>query len=319
MEEVIKKYIIDGEDSEVFAISLVDEPAIEKDWVVLSKQERQPIMLRDEKRHMLYGCVLRADYPIYRYNENYGEYFLQFSRESINAIEKRFMKDGLLQSFTVDHEEEVGGIYITESWIKEDEQFDKSVKLGIGKDVAVGSWFIGAYVDSNDIWKKIEAGDWNGFSVEAMVAVAEEQIFSKQTPKEEEEKKVEMMEEATPAPAAEPEPVQETPVVNEEVSPNEPPPVPDEAKVEEQTPAPEETKPEEAEQPNPLDDVVKQLQAEVEALKNKNEELEESVKGLKKENKKLSQLPSTDPTNTNGGQKTGDTWKAWRQVAKRYY
>ena len=312
MEEVIKKYLIDGEESEVFAVSLVDQPAIESDWIALAKQERQQIMLRDDKRHMLYGCVLRADFPIYRYNEQYGEYYLQFSKEAINAIEKRYMRDGLLQSFTVDHEEEVGGIYITESWIKEDEQFDKSVKLGIGKDCAVGSWFVGAYVDSNDLWKKIEAGDWNGFSVEAMVAVAEEQIFSKQTPEKEEEVK---LEEAAPAP----EPVQETPEANEEPSVNEPPPVPTEDKVEEQTPENEEVKDEEVEQPNPLDDVVKQLQAEIEALKNKNDELEESVKGLKKENKKLSQLPSANPTNTTGGNKNGDTWRAWREAARRFY
>ena len=314
MEE-IKIYEVDGSESEVFAISLVCQPAIEKDFVYMAKEEKRPVMLMNDEKRKLYGCVLRANHTIYRNNPKYGEYFLRFSPEAIEKIQKRYMQEELGGTWTVDHKKPVDGVHVIESWIKLSEQ-DKSTALGIGEDCAPGSWFIGATVDNNDVWDSIKLGKQKGFSIESILAIAEEQIFSKQTPKEEEEKKVEMMEEATePAP----EPATETPATNEEVSPNEPPPVPDEAKVEEQTPEPEETKPEEAEQPNPLDDVVKQLQAEVEALKNKNEELEESVKGLKKENKKLSQLPSTDPTNTNGGQKTGDTWKAWRQVAKRYY
>lgn len=293
--EMIKKYQIDGGSSEVFAISLVEEPAIESDWIALAKEKRQ-IMLKDEKKRMLYGCVLRADFPIYRYNPTYGEYFLQFSKDAIEKIQKKYMQDGLLQSFTIDHEEDASGLYVTESWIKESEEFDKSRALGIGDDCAVGSWFAGVYVDSNDIWKKIEAGGWNGFSIEGMIAIAEEEIFSKQTPKEEK------LEEVAPAPV--PEPVVEQPVepVVEQTPSPEPPPVPTE-----ETPTPESAVVEEAKpQDNDITEVIKSLKAEIAALKDLNHSLTDKVKDL-------STQPSAKPVNVfpnNGG--SASNYTDWR-------
>lgn len=301
MSEMIKKYIVDGNESEVFAISLVDLPAIESDWVALAKEKKQEIMLKDEKKHMLYGCVLRADFPIYRYNPTYGEYFLQFGKEAIEQMQKRFMKDSLLQSFTVNHEEDANGIYITESWIKLSEN-DKSTALGIGEDCAPGSWFIGAYIDSNDIWQKVQSGEWNGFSIEGLISLAEQEIFSKQTPKEEK------LEEVAPTP--EPSPAVETPAepVVEQPSPNEPPPVP----TEEVKPEPvveEAPKVEQPKQDNDVAELIKSLKAEIDALKDLNHNLVDKVKNL-------SSQPSAKPVNVNAGNGSSNNYTAWRQQMK---
>lgn len=302
--ENIKKYIVDGDESEVFAISLVEEPAIESDFIALAKQKRE-VLLKDEKRHKVYGCVLRANFPIYRYSEQYGEYYLEFTADAIEKISKRFMKEMMQHQWTEDHRESIEGVYVTESWIKESEEFDKSKALGIGEDCAVGSWFIGAYIDSNDVWQKVEEGEFKGFSVEALVGINDDDIFSKQEVKAEEQPVVE------PQPQAEPTP---EPQVEPTPSPNEPPPVPQEAieptpepqpqeeAVEPQTPTPE---------PNPLEDTIKSLQAEIDALKTK-------IADLTEENKELGKLPSADPVKPNAKPNSNDAWENWRKIAKQY-
>jgi FtsZ-binding cell division protein ZapB len=310
--ENIKKYIVDGDESEVFAISLVEEPAIESDFIALAKQKRE-VLLKDEKRHKVYGCVLRANFPIYRYSEQYGEYYLEFTADAIEKISKRFMKEMMQHQWTEDHRESIEGVYVTESWIKESEEFDKSKALGIGEDCAVGSWFIGAYIDSNDVWQKVEEGEFKGFSVEALVGINDDDIFSKQE--------------------AESTPVVETPTATETVaepvveqpSPNEPPPVPAEAVVEEpvqetvvETPTEPQEQPSEPQEqptpepePNPLEDTIKSLQAEIDALKTK-------IADLTEENKELGKLPSADPVKPNAKQNRNDAWENWRKIAKQY-
>ena len=289
----IKKYIVDGDDSEVFAISLVEEPAVESDYIALAK-EKQQIMLKDEKRHMVYGCALRADFPIYRYSPEYGEYYIEFTKEAISKIARRFMKDGYLQNFTADHEKDAEGIYVAESWIKESEEFDKSKALGIGDDCAIGSWFIGAYVDSNDLWRKVESGEWNGFSVEAFVGLTPEEL-TKQTPKEEK------LEEVAPTP--EPVVANPEPAVEPEPSP-EPPPVPtEEVKPE---PVVEQPKVEQPKQDNDIAEVIKSLKAEIDALKDLNHSLTDKVKDLSTE-------PSAKPVNVNSGNGgEGNSYTQWR-------
>lgn len=301
--ENIKKYIVDGDESEVYAISLVEEPAIESDFIALAKQKRE-VLLKDEKRHKVYGCVLRANFPIYRYSEQYGEYYLEFTADAIEKISKRFMKEMMQHQWTEDHRESIEGVYVTESWIKESEEFDKSKALGIGEDCAVGSWFIGAYIDSNDVWRKVEEGDFKGFSVEALVGINDDDIFSKQTIKQE----------AEPQPQAEPTP---EPQVEPQPSPNEPPPVPQEAIEPTTEPQPQEepqtepqVEPQAEPEPNPLEDTIKSLQAEIDALKTKIGELQE-------ENKELGKLPSADPVKPNA-KPNNDAWANWRKIAKQY-
>lgn len=302
--ENIKKYIVDGDESEVYAISLVEEPAIESDFIALAKQKRE-VLLKDEKRHKVYGCVLRANFPIYRYSEQYGEYYLEFTADAIEKISKRFMKEMMQHQWTEDHRESIEGVYVTESWIKESEEFDKSKALGIGEDCAVGSWFIGAYIDSNDVWRKVEEGDFKGFSVEALVGINDDDIFSKQTIKQE----------AEPQPQAEPTP---EPQVEPQPSPNEPPPVPQEAIEPTTEPQPQEepqtepqVEPQAEPEPNPLEDTIKSLQAEIDALKTK-------IADLTEENKELGKLPSADPVKPNAIKNSNDAWENWRKIAKQY-
>ena len=300
--ENIKKYIV-GMDSETYAISLVEEPAIEEDFVALAKQKEQILFVINEK-HMIYGAVLVPDKDIYR-NNGEQEYFISFTKESIEKMSQEYMKEYRQREVTLDHEEYATEICLVETWLKSDMNCDKSVALGLNPNLPIGTWFAGMKVNNIETWERIKNGELKGFSVESMVSLED---FAKQTIKQEAEPQAEPVVEPTPEPQVEPTP-----------SPNEPPPVPQEEVVE-PTPEPQpqeepETEPQvepQAEpEPNPLEDTIKSLQAEIDALKTKIGELQE-------ENKELGKLPSADPVKPNAKPNSNDAWENWRKIAKQY-
>ena len=302
--ENIKKYIV-GMDSETYAISLVEEPAIEEDFVALAKQKEQ-ILFETNEKHMIYGAVLVPDKDIYR-NNGEQEYFISFTKESIEKMSQEYMKEYRQREVTLDHEEYATEICLVETWIKSDMNCDKSVALGLNPNLPIGTWFAGMKVNNIETWERIKNGELKGFSVESMVSLED---FAKQAIKQEAEPTPEPQAEPTPEPQVEPQP-----------SPNEPPPVPQEAIEPTPEPQPQEeavepqiepqTEPTPEPEPNPLEDTIKSLQAEIDALKTKIGELQE-------ENKELGKLPSADPVKPNANKNNNDAWENWRKIAKQY-
>ena len=158
-----------GLDSDVFAISLVDEPAIESNFIYLSKEKPVQICLETSEKHIVMGAVLIPDKPIYR-NQDNEEFYIQFSKETIEKLAHNYLANDRVYSFTKEHEDVADGIYVVETWLKTSEN-DKSKDYGI--DVPVGSWLMAAKVENEEIWQKIKAGEMNGFSIEAFVNLDE--------------------------------------------------------------------------------------------------------------------------------------------------
>ena len=170
----LKLYEINADESEVYAVSCVDFPAVESNFIFMNKQEKQPlyINLESNEKRMVYGCALRSDFPIYR-KHNDEEFYIKFSSKCIEKLSKKFMKNGFQSNWTTDHQEIAEGLTVVESWLKVDMEKDKSIALGLDKDLALGSWFIGCSVDNDEVWETIKSGKWNGFSIEAMVVMDE--------------------------------------------------------------------------------------------------------------------------------------------------
>ena len=115
MAKKIKKYKV-GIDSETYAISMVESPAIESDFVALSKEEEKRVFLESDERHMCYGAALIPDKDIYR-NNGEQEFYISFTKESIEKMSQDFMKNYRQNEVTLDHEEMANDITITESWL----------------------------------------------------------------------------------------------------------------------------------------------------------------------------------------------------------
>mgnify|MGYP002522797493 CR=1 FL=1 len=176
MARKIKKFKV-GIDSETYAISLVESPAIEEQFVALSKEEeKQEVYLEADTKYMVYGAVLVPDKDIYR-NDGEKEFYISFTKESIEKMSQDFMKEYRQKEVTLDHEEAANEVTVVESWIKADLFKDKSVALGLNETLPVGTWFAGMKVNNIETWNRIKAGELKGFSVESLISLEE---FSKQ-------------------------------------------------------------------------------------------------------------------------------------------
>lgn len=178
MDKKLKKYRVVPSTSDVFAVSLVDEPAVDSSFIALSKQHTpMDFKIHNEEKRMLYGVALRADYPIYR---RYGdeEFYLTFDKNAIERLVNKFMSNYGQRNFTIDHMEPAEGIVITESWIVKDVMNDKANALGL-KNFSEGSWIIGTKINNDEIWQSIKDGRWNGFSIESWIDMEEIEEFKK--------------------------------------------------------------------------------------------------------------------------------------------
>lgn len=174
----IRKYQLDEEGfAGVYAMSVVDMPAIEVDFVALKKQtDRVKMAEVNEERRMLYGPALIPDQLIYRIDPNTKEeYYAQYDRKVVEQTAHLFFEKNQHHNHTVMHEIPVTGLTVVESWLKEG-QSDKSVELGF--DLPDGTWFIGVKVKNDAVWEDVKNGTLKGFSIEAFFVWAGEQ-FSK--------------------------------------------------------------------------------------------------------------------------------------------
>jgi hypothetical protein len=105
MAKKIKHYKV-GCDSETYAISMVEAPAIESDFVALSKEEeeKQQVFLESNERHMVYGAALIPEKDIYR-NNGEQEFYISFTKESIEKMSQDFMKEYRQHEVKTDHED----------------------------------------------------------------------------------------------------------------------------------------------------------------------------------------------------------------------
>lgn len=156
-------------DSDVFAISLVDRPAIEENFIYLSEHQPTEIFLEENDKHLIIGAVLVPDKPIYR-NQGGEEFYIQFSQETIEHLAHNYLLNGRIYSTTTDHKDIADDIAVVESWLKTSEN-DKSVSLGM--DLPNGTWLAAMKVNNDDVWQRIKAGELRGFSVEAFVDLAQ--------------------------------------------------------------------------------------------------------------------------------------------------
>jgi len=152
----------------VQALSLTDTPAIEEEFIALSKEEEIEVNLTsvDEERRILMGAVLIPDMKILRKGEE-GYYQIKFSKETINRASQLFLERGNQHNSTLEHEIELSGQTVVESWIIEDEVHDKSRAHGLNHPV--GSWMVSMKVDNDEIWNDyVKTGKVKGFSIEAL-------------------------------------------------------------------------------------------------------------------------------------------------------
>jgi len=164
----IVELILD-EDQEIGieAISVVENPAIEEDFIALKSQEFKLAEVDKEKR-ILMGALLIPNKPIYRRNGE-DEYYIYFSKDTVLKASQMYLMQGKQNNSTLEHQYEINGLSLVESWIVEDKVHDKSVKYGM--DLPLGTWVGAVKVNNNKIWTEfVKTGKVKGFSIEGYFA-----------------------------------------------------------------------------------------------------------------------------------------------------
>jgi len=164
----IVELILD-EDQEIGieAISVVENPAIEEDFIALKSQEFKLAEVDKEKR-ILMGALLIPNKPIYRRNGE-DEYYIYFSKDTVLKASQMYLMQGKQNNSTLEHQYQINGLSLVESWIVEDKVHDKSVKYGM--DLPLGTWVGSVKVNNEQIWNEfVKTGKVKGFSIEGYFA-----------------------------------------------------------------------------------------------------------------------------------------------------
>jgi len=160
------KVIFSEEKEGVFAISLVENPAIEIDFVALSKENIIKLAEVSEEKRLLISPVLIPNQPIYRRDEQGNEFNIVFPEETILKAQQNFYKRGFQRNSNIEHDDNLtlNDVTFVESWIKEDDTHDKSLKYGF--NLPNGTWFAVMKVENDETWQKVKNGEVKGFSIE---------------------------------------------------------------------------------------------------------------------------------------------------------
>ena len=165
----IVELILDEEQEEsgIEAISIVESPAIESDFVALKTEEIKLAEIDKEKRILL-GALLIPNKPIYRTGSE-GDYYIFFSKDTISKASQMYLRNGYQNNSTLEHSKDLKGLTLVESWIVEDEVQDKSRKYGL--NVPVGTWMGAVKVNNDEIWNEyVRTNKVKGFSIEGYFA-----------------------------------------------------------------------------------------------------------------------------------------------------
>ena len=149
------------------AISIVEEPAVESNFLMFKKAHEIKLQEIDEDKHELFGVALRADFPILRYNEDSGEYYyIKFTAEAIKVLVEKYLAESRQNDVNLQHLPDTfqNNVVMTESIIKD-------TAAGVSPkgfdDIADGSWFVRFKINNDELWEKIKTTQvFNGFSVE---------------------------------------------------------------------------------------------------------------------------------------------------------
>lgn len=172
---------VDTDDAGMYVVSLVDEPAVEVDFLAFDKQ--QPIMLsiQDEEQRMVLGVVMRPNYPMYRRDESGFEYYIEYSPETIHRMAEKFFATTNVNSVDTDHNFElVEGVTLVQAFFKD---VNKGINPVGFEELPDDTLFFQYHITNDEIWEGVKNGTWKGFSLAGYFNV-EPITASKQEPEQ---------------------------------------------------------------------------------------------------------------------------------------
>lgn len=164
---------ITSEDEGIFAISLVDFPATQRNFLCFNEDKViQTFSIQDEEERIVSGVVMSANTPIYRRDSNGFEYYLVFTPETIKLMAEKMLKDNTQNQVDIEHNGDlIGSVNLIELFIKDS---SKGIVPTYMEDVPDGSLMATYKVRDEKIWEAIKSGELNGFSLAGLFSIKQE-------------------------------------------------------------------------------------------------------------------------------------------------
>lgn len=162
-----------GVDKGVYAISVVESPAMESQFIALNKQTEVKLAEVDPVKFMLAGVVLVPDRDVYR-NQDGKEFNIRFSEDTIEQVANNFILEGYQGNSSLEHDEKLNGVSIVQSWVVKDPANDTANAYGLPKeDIKKGSWVVLYKCDNKEVYNKAINGEIKGFSIDGLFSLEE--------------------------------------------------------------------------------------------------------------------------------------------------
>ncbi len=156
-------------DTGMVRISLVDDPAVQSDFLAFKNQEQERKVLsyavQDEDKHLVLGVVMRADFPIYRRDADGFEYYIIYKADTIRTMAEKYLAENRQNIVSLMHQDgsDVEGVQMVQYFIK-----GKGLEPEGFEGIADGSLFAEFHVENEEIWQAIKEGTYKGFSLEGI-------------------------------------------------------------------------------------------------------------------------------------------------------
>jgi len=171
--DLVELFIDENEsDNGIQAISFVESPAIEENFIALSKHKVEFKSI-DEEKKIIIGLALVPDKPIYRRKDDY-EYNIIFSKETVRKGSELYLKNLRNNNTTLEHQQLTSGVSIIESWIVEDTEKDKTALYNL--NAVVGAWAVVMKVDNESVWEDVKKKKYLGLSIEGVFSQSKENM-----------------------------------------------------------------------------------------------------------------------------------------------
>lgn len=165
--------VISDDETGMFKISLVDDPAVMSNFQAFdATRKMQLYAIQDEEKRLVRGCIMRADFPIYRRDAGFGEYYIIYKAEEIRKMAEKYLLEGRQNDVNLMHQDgsDVDGVQMVQYFIKGD-----GIQVDGFDECADGSLFGEFHVVNDDVWEEIKAGTYKGFSLEGVFDLVPEQ------------------------------------------------------------------------------------------------------------------------------------------------
>jgi hypothetical protein len=164
----------ENQDHGMSMISLVSDPAIQEVFVAFDKEDTDmKFVFADQEKRQVMGPIIVPDRPIFRRDRGFGDFYIVFSKDTIEKMMLDYSKKGLHNAFNIEHGDSAEGVTLTEVWMKE---FDQDKSNAYGYDLPVGTVFVKAQVESDEVWNDIKSNGLNGFSIEMAGNIVEHKM-----------------------------------------------------------------------------------------------------------------------------------------------